>query len=107
MPQHHRNNSQSQIQQTTQHQPTIGTSMVVTQSNSHTHANQPTHTVSSAGGGVPVSNPADKALIKKLQGHIKDLETNLVLNKDILCKILASNGIEEVNNQLMTVIREL
>jgi hypothetical protein len=48
-------------------------------------------------------------LIKKLQGQIKDLEKNLALNKDILNRLLSGSGSapEEVNAQLMSVIREL
>jgi hypothetical protein len=53
-----------------------------------------------------ISNPGDQDIIKKLQSQIKDLETNLVLNKDILSRLLSSSP-EDVNTQLMTVIREL
>ena len=53
-----------------------------------------------------ISNAGDQDIIKKLQSQIKDLETNLVLNKDILSRLLSSSP-EDVNTQLMTVIREL
>jgi hypothetical protein len=46
-------------------------------------------------------------LIKKLQSQIKDLEKNLVLNKDILNRLLSSSGDEHTSMSLMSVIREL
>ena len=43
-----------------------------------------------------------------MQSQIKDLEKNLILNKDILNRLLSnSNSTDDVNIQLMTVLREL
>jgi len=46
-------------------------------------------------------------VIKKLQSQIKDLEKNLVLNKDILNRLLSSSPDDNVNTSLMSMIREL
>ena len=47
-------------------------------------------------------------MIKKLQSQIKDLEKNLVLNKDILNRLLSSSPDDNnVNTSLMSMIREL
>jgi hypothetical protein len=50
---------------------------------------------------------ADQALIKKLQNQIKDLEKNLILNKDILNRLLSSSGDEQTSQSLVSMIREL
>lgn len=43
-----------------------------------------------------------------MQGQIKDLEKNLILNKDILNRLLLGSGTpDDVNAQLLAVIREL
>ena len=46
-------------------------------------------------------------MIKKLQSYIKDIEKNLVLNKDILNRLLSSRPDDNLNNSLMSMIREL
>ncbi len=47
-------------------------------------------------------------MIKKLQSQIKDLEKNLVLNKDILNRLLSSSADDNnLNTSLMSMIREL
>lgn len=46
-------------------------------------------------------------VIKKLQSQIKDLEKNLVLNKDILNRLLSSSPDDNVNTSLMSMIRDL
>lgn len=46
-------------------------------------------------------------MIKKLQSQIKDLEKNLVLNKDILNRLLSSSPDDNLNTSLMSMIREL
>ena len=46
--------------------------------------------------------------MKRLQSQIKDLEKNLVLNKDILNRLLMSSGApDDVGTSLMAVIREM
>ena len=47
-------------------------------------------------------------MIKKLQSQIKDLEKNLVLNKDILNRLLSSSPEDSnPNTSLVSMIREL
>ena len=60
---------------------------------------------------VIVQNTTDSdnqaIMIKKLQSQIKDLEKNLVLNKDILNRLLSSSPDDNLNTSLMSMIREL